>query len=67
MCHALARCGSGTEARLSARQDGAGADDSSSECLTVAHARAKQEQERTMFLILTGNWVILYYFVLTTT
>jgi len=38
----LARCrsGSGMEAHLSARQDGAGADNSGSECLTVAHMKA---------------------------
>ena len=33
------RNGSGMEACLSARRDGAGADDSGSECLTVAHTR----------------------------
>jgi len=34
------RNGSGTEVCLSARRDGAGADDSGSECPTVAHTRA---------------------------
>jgi len=34
------RNGSRTEACLSARRDGAGADDSGSECPTVAHTRA---------------------------
>jgi len=39
-CVARRGSGSGTEACLSARRDGAGVDDSGSECLTVAHTRA---------------------------
>jgi len=48
----------GTEAHLSARRDGAGADDSDLEGLTVADTKAiakveqKQERKQTKFLFL---------------
>jgi len=64
-CSSALRNGSGTEACLSARRDGAGVDNSGSECLTVAHTRAivraEREQKRTMFLFLACNWVILCF------
>jgi len=71
MLHLLACCrsGSGMEAHLSACQDGAGADDSGSECLTVAHTKAiakagreQNESRRDNVSIYSCNWVILYYF-----